>query len=90
MTTLYFYEEVNIPLKDDNGKVDAKELELAMKIIGSLKGHFEPEKYKDEYQDNISKAIDLKLAGKTVKGSKKKNRKNITDLMDALEKSLKK
>lgn len=90
MTTLYFYEEVNIPFKDDNGKVDAKELELAMKIISSLKGHFEPEKYKDEYQDNISKAIDLKLAGKTVKGAKKRNKKNITDLMDALEKSLKK
>lgn len=90
MTTLYFYEEVNIPEAKDGKKSDPKELQLAMKIIEGLKGHFEPEKYKDEYQDNIRSAIEDKLDGKAVKGTKKKNKKQITDLMEALEKSLKK
>ena len=47
-------------------------------------------KYKDEYQNNIKKAIEDKLDGKTVKSVKKKSKKQITDLMEALEKSLKK
>lgn len=90
MTTLYFFEEVNIPDAKGAVKSSPKELELAMKIIDELKGHFEPEKYKDEYQDNIKSAIEDKLDGKTIKGAKKKNKKQISDLMAALEKSLKK
>lgn len=90
MTTLYFEEEVNIPDSSSTNKIDEKELNLALKLIDSLKGKFEPEKYKDEYQDNIRTAINDKLDGKEVKGSKKKNKQKINDLMEALEKSLKK
>lgn len=90
MTTLFFQEEVNIPETDDSIKSDPKELTLATKIIEEMKGHFEPKKYKDEYQDNIKKAIDDKLDGKTIKSTKKKSQKQINDLMEALEKSLKK
>lgn len=89
MTTLYFEEEVNMPLDDASYNVDEKELNLALKIIESLKGKFEPQKYKDEYQDNIKKAINDKIEGKQVKGSKKNKKKRINDLMEALEKSLK-
>ena len=90
MTTLYFNEEINIPettLKEE--KMD-KELDMAIKLIESMKAKFEPSKYKDEYQDNIRKAIDDKLNGKELKGKKKTNKKQIGDLMEALEKSLKK
>ncbi len=90
MTTLYFEEEINIEDNDKNIEVNNKELDLAMKLIDSLKGNFEPSKYKDEYQNNIKDAINLKLEGKTIKGKKKKDRKHINDLMEALEKSLKK
>lgn len=90
MTTLYFEEEVLLPEKDEKFTADEKELALAMKLINSLKGKFEPQKYRDEYQDNIKKAIDDKLEGKAVKGTKKKNRAKIDNLLEALEKSLKK
>ncbi len=90
MTTLYFFEEVNIPDAKESFKCDPKELELALKLINSLKGKFEPKKYTDEYQNNIKKAIDDKLDGKAVKGTKKRDKKRIDDLMEALEKSLKK
>ncbi len=90
MTTLYFEEEVNIRKDDLDYKVNDKELDLALKLITSLKGKFEPDKYKDEYQVNIRKAIDDKINGKTVKSAKRKSRKQISDLMEALEKSLKK
>ena len=90
MTTLYFDEEVNIPEKEPNGKITDKELDLAIKLIESMKGKFEPEKYKDEYQDNIRKAIDDKLEGKKIKGKKKISKEKINNLMEVLEKSLKK
>lgn len=90
MTTLYFEEEINIEEEVKNIEVNNKELDLALKLIDNLKGSFEPNKYKDEYQDNIKNAINLKLEGKTVKGKKKKDKKHIKNLMEALEKSLKK
>lgn len=90
MTTLYFEEEINIKETNKKTKVEEKELEMAIKLINNLKGHFEPEKYKDEYQNNIQNAIQDKLDGKSVKGSSRKNKQKINDLMEALEKSLKK
>lgn len=90
MTTLYFYEEVVMSQEDSKIKSDPKELELAIKIIDEMRGHFEPEKYKDEYQDNIREAIEDKLDGKTIKSKRKKRGREISDLMEALEKSLKK
>ena len=89
MTTLFFQEEVNINPDESTQKINEKELDLAIKLITSLKGKFEPEKYKDEYQTNIKNAIENKLDGKNIKSSKKKNKKQINDLMEALEKSLK-
>lgn len=90
MTTLYFEEEINIKESNKKTKIDEKELEMAIKLINNLKGHFEPEKYKDEYQNNIQNAIQDKIDGKIIKGSKRKNKQKINDLMEALEKSLKK
>ncbi len=89
LTTLYFHDEVKFPEHKVTGKVNEKELNLAIQLVDSLKGHFEPEKYKDEYQTEIKKAINDKLNGKTVKGTKRKNKTQISDLMKALEKSLK-
>ena len=88
LTTLYFAEEVNVPDQDLKVKVNEKELNLALKLIDSLSEKFDVSKYKDEYQERIKKAIDAKLNGKTIKGSKKKPKEQINDLMTALEKSL--
>ena len=89
MTTLFFEEEVNLNEEKIKYDVNEKELNLAIKLIESLKGKFEPKKYKDEYQENIRNAIDKKINGKTIKSTKKTSRKQINDLMEALEKSLK-
>ncbi len=90
LTTLYFDEEVSIPKNELKTKSNEKELNLAIKLIESLSGKFEPEKYKDEYQENIRRAIDDKLEGKEIKTKKKKSKEQVSDLLEALEKSLKK
>ncbi len=89
LTTLYFEEEVRIPDKNMEVKVTNKELDLAVKLIESMDGDFEPHKYKDEYQETLKKAIDDKLDGKKITKTKSTNKKQINDLMKALEKSLK-
>lgn len=89
MTTLYFEEELNIPETNKGGQINDDELRLSLKLINNLKGHFEPQKYKDEYQNNIKEAIDSKLNGTSIKKKRKPNREKINDLMTALEKSLK-
>lgn len=90
LTTLYFEEEIKWKERTKPKKVDTKELDLALKLINNMKGHFEPQKYKDEYQNQLKKAIDTKLDGKKIKPKKRSNKKQVTDLMKALEKSLKK
>lgn len=88
LTTLYFFEEINIPDKVLTN-VNEKELNLAIKLINGLSSKFEPSKYKDEYQDNIKEAIGNKLNGKKIKNKTKNKKPQINDLMEALEKSLK-
>ncbi len=90
MTTLFFQEEVLFPEGKSEYKVNDKELDLAVKLIAELEDKFEPEKYQDEYQNNIKKAIDDKMNGKEVKQVKKKQKEQVSDLFEALEKSLKK
>lgn len=88
MTTLYFDEEVNIPDNSLSAKITDKELNMAIKLINNMKGKFEPQKYIDEYQESIKKAIDDKLDGKKISSKKKKNKVKINNLLDALERSL--
>ena len=89
MTTLYFFEEIDIPTIIDEKAINKKELDLAIKLINSMKTKFNPKEYEDLYQNNIRNAIEDKLNGKEIKGTKKNNKKKINDLMKALEKSLK-
>ena len=48
---------------------------MAIKLIESMEGVFEPNKYKDEYQNRIKKAIDEKLDGKKITKTKRSNKK---------------
>ena len=89
MSTLYFNEEIIIPDAVSSAKYTKKELDLAMKLIDSLKMKFKPEEYVDEYQENIKEAIKEKQKGMKPKTVKAKRKNNIKDLIQALELSLK-
>ena len=89
ITTLFFEEEMKYVPVVSSPKLGNKELELASLLVDKMKGHFEPDKYKDEYQNSLLKAIKDKAKGKKMKKSKKKKTQDISSLMEALEKSLK-
>ena len=89
MSTLYFSEELNIPDSITDVKYSKKELDLALSLRDSLNMKFNPEKYTDEYQENVKDAIKKKQKGVKIKGTKPKKNSNVKDLIQALEMSLK-
>ena len=63
---------------------------LAAHILDSKAGHFDPAKFKDEYELALRKLVKRKAAGKTIEAPKKKRtRSNVVDLMEALRQSVK-
>jgi DNA end-binding protein Ku len=73
-----------------NPKVTKDMVELAGHILETKAGHFDPAKYKDEYEDALKALVKRKAAGKPIKqAEKEETRGNVTNLMDALKQSLK-
>lgn len=89
MTTLYYDEEIRLNEEVIKEKYTEKEMNLALKLIESMEGEFTPEDYIDEYQNKVKDAIEKKIDGKEIKKTKSKKSITVTNLMDALEKSLK-
>lgn len=88
--TLFFYEEIQSAPKIEDKKLQKKELDLAVSLIDKMSNKFKPEKYKDEYNKKIQSAIKKKIAGKKIVQTKNEPKiKNIINIMDALQKSLK-
>ncbi|MGN1208101.1 MAG: Ku protein [Christensenellales bacterium] len=89
-STLFFYEEIQKAPSVKEVAVQKKEIELAETLIEQMTDKFRPEKYKDEYNKKIQDAIKKKIAGKKIVSAKKQTMpKNVINIMDALQKSLK-
>jgi DNA end-binding protein Ku len=88
--TMYYSNEIRPAESMPTGSVVVKEQErkLAQQLIQSLAAPFEPQKYRDAFQDNVRAMIDAKLAGKQVTEVAQPHMAPVIDLMDALKKSL--
>jgi DNA end-binding protein Ku len=80
--TMFYSNEIRaVELKDQEKK-------LANQLIESLAARFAPEKYRDEYQDNVRAMIAAKLKGQEVTEVAQPHLAPVIDLMEALKKSL--
>jgi DNA end-binding protein Ku len=89
--TMYYAEEVrkvegfgapDVELKD-------AEVKIAHQLIEALAADWDPEKYHDEFQENLKKLIETKLEGGLVaEVEKPKKMAPVVDLMSALKQSL--
>jgi DNA end-binding protein Ku len=90
--TLYFpaeVREISEYGKADNMTLQKPEMDLAEQFIRQLTAKFEPEQYKDEYQDRVLAMIETKRAGQIVAGQPAKPKlAPVIDLMEALKKSI--
>ncbi|MBQ7227683.1 MAG: Ku protein [Clostridia bacterium] len=89
VNTLYFYNEIQKAPETEETKVAKKELDLAKSLISQMSGKFEPQKYKDEYNIRLQKAIQRKIEGNEIVQTKEdKEPVKIINLMEALQKSI--
>jgi DNA end-binding protein Ku len=91
MHTMFYVDEIRKveEFRTDTSLVKEKELDLAMTLINSLAAEFEPDKYTDEYRENLKKMIAAKVAGEeVVETPAAEHRAPVIDIMEALKLSL--
>jgi DNA end-binding protein Ku len=97
MATMRFADEVVAPeelgedvIPQDGRKLDKREVDMAKQLIDSLAADFDPEKYRDEYREELLALIDRKAKGEAVVEpvSEEPKPTKAPDLMAALEESL--
>ena len=77
-------------LPGDDVEVNERELAMATQLVETLSGDFEPEKYHDEYREQVLELIDQKAAGQEIVAQPEPEAPaKVLDLMAALEASLK-
>jgi DNA end-binding protein Ku len=93
LNTMHYSDEVreaeDMPAADTS--VSDKEMEMAVQIIDAMsEEHFEPDQYKDTYNEALTTLIESKLAGKEIKTKTagKQEPTNVLDLMSRLKASL--
>jgi Ku protein len=73
-----------------NPKISKDMIDLAVHILDSKAAHFDPSKFKDDYENALKTLVKRKAAGKPVKIVEREERPdNVINLMDALRQSLK-
>jgi DNA end-binding protein Ku len=73
-----------------NPKISKDMVELAGHILKTKAAHFDPSKFKDEYENALKTLVRRKAAGKPVKPAAAEQKPgNVISLMDALQQSLK-
>src|SRR5260221_6839216 len=88
--TMFYSNEIRAAEAGPTDQVGVEEPEekLAMQLIESLAAPFEPQKYRDEYQENVRAMIAAKLKGQQVTEVAQPHLAPVIDLMEALKKSL--
>ena len=88
--------EAAFPSLDEATRVSSRELDMAMSLVDQFASDFEPEKFSDEYQEQLRTLIDAKLAqGDSVDTDETFGREKgddeggeVLDLMEALRRSV--
>jgi DNA end-binding protein Ku len=75
-------------LKSVPARIKADEVKLAKQVIGSFESEGDLTQYRDEYQDELRKIIDAKIAGEEIVSPKEEAPPKVVNLMDALRQSL--
>src|SRR5438093_9985681 len=69
-------------------KIPKDMLELASHIVETKEGHFEPEKFEDQYKDALKELIRKKQSGQPIERPERREPAKVINLMDALRRSV--
>ncbi len=92
MSTMHYPDEVRhseqLPELDYKVKLHDNEVRMAVNLIDSLSGEFEPQKYSNEYRKSLMELIQAKIAGEAVAVPARPETDKVVDLMSALKASI--
>jgi DNA end-binding protein Ku len=94
LTTMRYAHEIR-RLKDLDLPASGKgwtdsEMKLARQLVDTLSGEWDPSEYRDIYTDALRKMIEAKVEGKETTAPELPEPARVTDLMEALKRSLEK
>lgn len=69
-------------------KITKEMLDLASHIVETKSGHFEPEKFEDQYETALIELINKKRSGEVIRAPSAPAPSNVINLMDALKQSI--
>ena len=69
-------------------KIRPEEIKLAKQVIENFEGELDLREYRDEYQEELRRIIDAKIAGEEVVATAEEAPPKVVNLMDALRQSL--
>jgi DNA end-binding protein Ku len=69
-------------------KIPKDMLDLASHIVETKAGHFEPEKFEDQYEDALKELIRKKQSGQPIERPERREPSKVINLMDALRRSV--
>jgi DNA end-binding protein Ku len=72
----------------EDQKVPKDMLDLAVHIVDTMKGRFEPEKFEDEYENALKELLRKKQNGERIERPKEPSRTTVVNLMDVLRRSV--
>ena len=75
-------------LKQVPAKIKPDEVRLARQVIGNFETEGDLTQYKDDYQDELRKVIDAKIAGQDIVAPIEEEAPKVVNLMEALRQSL--
>jgi DNA end-binding protein Ku len=79
-----YFDDIKSP------KISKDMIELAGHILKTKAAHFDPSKFKDDYENALKMLVKRKAAGKPIKAAAREEKPdNVVSLMDALKQSLK-
>jgi len=79
-----YFEPIKSP------RISKDMIELATHILDTKAAHFDPSKFKDEYENALKKLVRRKASGKPIKAAEPEEKpSNVVSLMDALRQSVK-
>ncbi|MCF8010769.1 MAG: Ku protein [Clostridiales bacterium] len=92
MSTMHYPDEVRDSSQLEelkyNVNIHNNELKMAVNLIESLSGDFEPSKYNNEYRKSLMEMIQAKIAGEEVEEPAQAETEKVVDLMSALKASI--
>lgn len=94
METMFYSGEIHLPSQInevlENIEVSEAEQKMAQDLIKAMAGTFEPQKYNDDYRQNLLNIIEEKIKGRQISVPEIPEAAPVIDIMSALKESMEK